>query len=115
MCILIELSLFWVEPGGKSTKREQRFSRCSLSLLVCHKARNTIDENVFRLCGVQTLSALVEQARVELASYRIAKRLSTRLCRNYLTASPSAAEGTCRQKSKCRRPADFKATRPFPA
>ncbi len=66
MCILIELSLFWVEPGGKSTKREQRFSRCSLSLLVCHKARNTIDENVFRLCGVQTLSALVECVKPEL-------------------------------------------------
>ena len=58
---------------------------------------------------------MVEQARVELASYRIAKRLSTRLCRSYLTMRPSATEGTHRQKSKCRRPADFKAKRPFPA
>ena len=58
---------------------------------------------------------MVEQARVELASYRIAKRLSTRLCRNYLTICPSATERTYRQKSKFRRPADFKAKRPFPA
>jgi len=58
---------------------------------------------------------MVEQARVELASYRIAKRLSTRLCRSYLAINPSATEETHRQKSKCRRPADFKAKRPFPA
>ena len=56
---------------------------------------------------------MVEQARVELASYRIAKRLSTRLCRNYLTACPSATERTYRQKSKFRRPADLNLGRMF--
>ena len=60
-------------------------------------------------------SRLVEQARIELASYRIAKRLSTRLCRSCLTMRPSATEETHRQKSKCRRPADFKAKQPSPA
>ena len=55
-------------------EREQRKNRCSLSLLVCRKARNTASEAYIRLCGVQTLTTLVEQARVELASYRIAER-----------------------------------------
>lgn len=34
-------------------------------LLFNDKARNTIDENVFRLCGVQTLTTLVEMRGVE--------------------------------------------------
>ena len=46
-------------------EKEQRFFRCSLSLLVCHKARNTACENIFRFCGAQTLPALVELMGVE--------------------------------------------------
>lgn len=34
-------------------------------LLFNDKARNTIDENIFCLCGVQTLSTLVEMRGVE--------------------------------------------------
>ena len=58
---------------------------------------------------------LVEQARVELASYRLAERLSTRLCRNYLRGRFSAAEGSPSQKSKVGRFADFTSKRQFPA
>ena len=83
---------------------------CFIITYFLHKEKSTL--SVFRKCR---LFILVEQARVELASYRIAKRLSTRLCRNYLTICPSATERTYRQKSKFRRPADFKAKRPFPA
>ena len=42
---------------------------------------------------------MVEQARVELASYRIAEKLSTCLCRNFLKTASSAAEENCSQKS----------------
>ena len=41
-------------------KKESNGFSVALFLFVCHKARNTIDENIFRLCGVQTLSTLVE-------------------------------------------------------
>ena len=55
------------------TKESNGFFRCSLSLLVCHKARNTIDENIFRLCGVQTLTTLVElkAAKTHTVLYQI--------------------------------------------
>lgn len=48
-------------------------------------------------------SRLVEQARVELASYRIAERLSTCLCRNWLRGALSAAEKSARQEPENRR------------
>ena len=48
----------------RNRKRATVFPLLS-SLLVCHKARNTVDENIFRLCGVQTLSTLVETRGVE--------------------------------------------------
>lgn len=86
----------------RNRKRATVFPLLS-SLLVCHKARNTVDENIFRLCGIQTLPTLVEQARVELASYRIAERLSTCLCRNWLRGALSAAEKSARQEPENRR------------
>ena len=98
-----------------SKEREQRKNRCSLSLLVCRKARNTASEAYIRLCGVQTLTTLVEQARVELASYRIAERLSTRLCRNYLRGALSAAEKSARQKPENRRCVGSGPPRLYPA
>lgn len=59
-------------------EREQRFFRCSLSLLVCHKARNTADENIlYFLLGVQTLSRLVEMIRLELTTYTLRTYRST--------------------------------------
>lgn len=54
-------------------EKEQRFFRCSLSLLVCHKVRNTACENIFRFCGAQTLPALVElkAAKTHTVLYQI--------------------------------------------
>ena len=46
-------------------------------LLFNDKARNTIDENVFRLCGVQTLTTLVEMIRLELTTYTLRTYRST--------------------------------------
>lgn len=46
-------------------------------LLFNDKARNTIDENIFRLCGVQTLSTLVEVTRFELVASALRTRRST--------------------------------------
>ena len=60
-------------------------------------------------------SRLVEQARVELASYRIAERLSTRLCRNYLRGAPSATEKSARQKPENRRCVGSGPPRLYPA
>lgn len=58
---------------------------------------------------------MVEQARVELASYRIAERLSTRLCRNYLRGALSAAEKSARQKPENRRCVGSGPPRLYPA
>ena len=46
-------------------------------LLFNDKARNTIDENVFRLCGVQTLTTLVEITRFELVACTLRTYRST--------------------------------------
>ena len=43
-------------------------------LLFNDKARNTIDENIFRLYGVQTLSTLVEQINRKLNKLQGARR-----------------------------------------
>ena len=61
------------------TKESNGFFRCSLSLLVCHKARNTIDENIFHLCGVQTLSTLVGTVRLELMTSCMSSMRSNQL------------------------------------
>lgn len=61
------------------TKKEQRKNRCSFLLLLYYKARNTVDENIFRLRDIQALTILVEVVRVELTSYSAAKKLSTYL------------------------------------
>ena len=58
---------------------------------------------------------LVEQARVELASYRIAERLSTRLCRNYLRGALSTAENGARQEPENRRCVGSDPPRLYPA
>ena len=58
---------------------------------------------------------LVEQARVELASYRLAERLSTRLCRNYLRGASSATEKSARQKPENRRCVGSGPPRLYPA
>ena len=58
-------------------------------LLVRHKAHNTVDENVFRLCGVQTLSTLVEMRGVEPLS------------ESTLTGLSPGADGYCGSLSPC--------------
>lgn len=60
--------------GWEEKRKRATISRCSLSLLVCRKARNTTHENIFRLCGVKTLSSLVDLRRIELRSYKVLTR-----------------------------------------
>ena len=67
-----------------------------------YDACNTFDTKITEP-RVQTRLCLAEQARVELASYRIAERLSTCLCRNWLRGALSAAEKSARQEPENRR------------
>ena len=67
-------------------------------------------KRLFKFCREAVL--FHEEASV---NFRIAKKLSTYLCRNYLTNAPSAAEGSARQKSKIGRLADFTSKRQFPS
>ena len=64
------------------------------------KSRNTVDENIFRLCGVQTLSRLVEITGFEPVTYALRARSGSDDTQRICTANRVLASVAMREQRK---------------